>query len=170
MCSGEVTGSLRTASEPFAVKDSFCGRGSGEEFKCLAAYLGGTRGAGDEFAPLVISVKGCRLVAARLPRYRSAIGDAVKGAFTHLVNSVMMHKDGRCRCYDDGMLPLPSVRYPTFSFVSEKHCLHTLFVETRERALAGTRRRFVELARCDEQQMSGWPVDEAGRRWGWGCN
>jgi hypothetical protein len=28
------------------------------------------------------------------------------------------------------MLPLPSVRYPTFSFVSEKHCLHTLFVET----------------------------------------
>jgi hypothetical protein len=28
---------------------------------------------------LVISVKGCRLVAGRLPRYRSAIGDGIEG-------------------------------------------------------------------------------------------
>ena len=79
LCSGELTGSLRTAREPFAVKDSLCGRESGEEGKYLAAYLGGARGAGDEFAPLVISDNGCRLVAARLPRYRSAIGVAVEG-------------------------------------------------------------------------------------------
>jgi hypothetical protein len=83
-------------------------------------------------------------------------------AVTRLVNSLMMHKDGKCRCYADGMLPLPCVRYPTFSFVSKTHCLHTVFVETRERALAGTRRRVVELARRDEQQMSGWPVTRPG--------
>jgi hypothetical protein len=78
------------------------------------------------------------------------------------VKSVMMNKDGKCRCYADGMLPLPCVRYPTFSFVSSSHCLHTVFAKTRERALAGTRRRVVELARSNEQQMSGWPVTRPG--------
>jgi hypothetical protein len=147
------------------VKDSLCGRASGEEVRYLAACLGGARGAGDEFAPLVISDNGCRLVGGRLPRYRSAIG-AIGVA---VVNSVMMNKDGKCRCYADGMLPLPCVRYPTFSFVSSSHCLHTVFVEIRERALAGTSRRrgVIELARSNEQQMSGWPVTEAGR---WECN
>jgi hypothetical protein len=79
LCPGELTGSLRTASEPFAANDSSCGRGAGEEVEYLAAYLGSARGAGEEFAPLVISVKGCRLVAGRLPRYRSAIGDGIEG-------------------------------------------------------------------------------------------
>ena len=79
-----------------------------------------------------------------------------KCALAHLVYSVMMEKDGKesvdamlmecCRCQACAI-------QPTLSFVSNPHCLHTLFVETRERALSGTRSRFVELARGDEQQM-----------------
>lgn len=82
------------------------------------------------------------------------------------MNSVLLDNDGNCRCYADGMLPLPLPCRAISNFlVRLEHALnlHTVFEETSECAPVGTRRRFVEFARDDEQQMSGWPVDKASR-------
>jgi Na+-translocating ferredoxin:NAD+ oxidoreductase RnfC subunit len=89
-----------------------------------------------------------------------------------LGNRVMMQKDGKesvdamlmecCRCRACAIQLCRSSRNRTVYI--------PVFVEARERALADTRRRIVELAQGDEQQlneMSGWPVT-TGR--GWTCS
>lgn len=77
LCSGELLCPSRTVSEPFATRDSLCGKVMGDVAGCLLC-LNGRRVKGEEFAPLVSTLRGCRFCAARLLRYRSAIGDWVE--------------------------------------------------------------------------------------------
>lgn len=78
LCSGELVCPSRTVSEPLAMRDSLCGKAMGEVAGCLVC-LKGRRVRGEEFAPLASTLRGCRFCAARLLRYRSAIGDWVQG-------------------------------------------------------------------------------------------